>query len=394
MKKRFIYLDNAATTPIRKEVLAAMKPFFQDVFGNPSSLHFQGRASKKVLEDSKKIISNILNSKVEEIVFTAGGTESCNLAIFGLAQTFSKPQHIIVSSVEHPSVLEPTAELERRGWQITRLPVSPEGSVSLESVKKAIRKETVLISIMYANNEIGTIQPIQEIGKLIFQINSERIKRGLEKIYFHTDACQASGFLDLNVQGLGVDMLTLNGSKIYGPKQTGLLFIKKNTPLRPLVLGGGQELGFRSGTENVSGVVGFAKALELAQKEKNKTTKRLFDLRQYFIIQAEKNIPSFKINGFGLSSFKVLPNNINFSIKGILGEDLVIYLDAKGVCVSTGSACSNLMGKNSYVLKAIGLEDKVQKSSIRVSMGKDTTKQEIKHLIDSVKDSLKLISNK
>lgn len=391
MKKKLIYLDYAASTPIRKEVLKEIGLFQTKVFGNASSLHEQGRMAKKALENSREIIAKILNSRPEEIVFTSGGTESSNLAIFGLTQNYNKPGHIITTQIEHPSVLEPVKLLESKGWKVSYLPVNKQGLININGISQLVRSDTVLISIIYANNEIGAIQPIPEIGKLVFGLNEKRKKQGLGRIYFHTDACQASGFLYINTTYLGVDMMTLNASKIYGPSQTGLLYVKTGVCIKPIILGGGQERGLRSGTENVAGVRGMAKALELAQKESKSVSKRLLSLSDYCFKQILKVDPKIILNGSEIHSGKRLPNNINICIPGVSGEDLVIYLDAKGVCVSTGSACHSLDRGSSYVLRAIGLTPSMAKSSIRITLGKDTTKKEIDFFVKELTNSIKLL---
>lgn len=395
-KKSYIYLDYAAATPTRKEVVKVMSPFNAEVFGNASSLHKQGRLAKKALEEARTNIAKVISAFSKEVVFTSGGTESCNLAIFGIAREhdethLNKPGHIITSRIEHPAVLEPIKLLEKNGWQVTYLPVSREGLVRLADLKQAIQKNTVLISLMYANNEVGSIQPIQEIGKELFKLNAERKLQGLNKIIFHTDACQASGYLDISVKSLGVDLMTLNGSKIYGPKQTGILYIKAGTFIQPELLGGGQENNLRSGTENIAGAVGLAKSLELAQKEKQATTRKLVNLGKLCLKSVLKNIPGAKLNGPSFESGLRLPNNLNLFFQRVKGEDLVIYLDAKGIGVSTGSACASQKSSTSYVLDSLGGPAEVSGSSIRVSMGKDTTKHEIEYLVKSLIDCIKLL---
>lgn len=386
--KNLIYLDHAAGTFLDPEVKKSMEPFLGVSFGNPSSLYNLGKKSKEAIEFSRKQVAEILNSRVDEIIFTAGGTESNNIAIFGSVPT-NKKVHVITSVIEHPSVLEPVFELKNRGHKVSLLKVDKNGFVNLDQIKKAVRPETVLISVMYANNEVGTVQAISEIGKWLRQENQKRISKKLSPILFHTDACQAAGALDLNVNRLGVDLLTLNGSKIYGPKQTGVLFVRKGLKLKPVIFGGGQEKGLRSGTENVAGIVGFAKALMLAEKSRDKESKRLKSLRDYFITQVLKRVHGASLNGYDERTklkvrnhlLKRLPNNINLSFKGLEGEAALIYLDSYNIAVSTGSACSSVRGETSHVLLALGLNKEQAESSLRFSLGKNTTLKEINFVL-------------
>ncbi|MBU4421780.1 cysteine desulfurase [Patescibacteria group bacterium] len=380
-----IYLDNAATTKIRKEVLAEMLPFFDEKFGNPSSFHSSGKVAKDAVEVAREKIAKILNCRTHEIIFTGGGTESDNLAILGIARANKEQgRHIITSKIEHPAVLEVCKELEKEGFEITYLPVGKNGIVKLDELKKALRKDTVLVSIMYANNEIGTIQPIREAAKII-RDNSKKKDTGVP--YFHTDACQAAGALDLDIQKLGVDMLTLNGSKIYGPKGVGALFVKKGTKLQPLIFGGGQESGLRGGTENVPAIIGLAKALELAQAEKDNT--RLIDLRDYFIKELLDKIRRAELNG---DAKLRLPNNINISIPRVEGEAMVLYLDSKGIYCSTGSACSSNSLKPSHVLLAIGRSNEMAHNSLRFTLGRDTKKSDLDYVVEALPGIVKKLT--
>lgn len=410
--KQLVYLDHAATTPVRPEVLAAMRPYWSNVFGNPSSLYKQGLQARQALENARKTIAGVLSAQSEEIVFTAGGTESANLAVLGVARAYRKTHktggHIITSQIEHHAVLHACQQLEREGFAVTYIGVDAEGFFNLKEFKQSIRKDTILVSLMYANNEIGTIEPIAEIGKLIKKISIERQTLSTKhlalstRILFHSDACQAAGSLELHVRKLGVDLFTLNASKIYGPKQVGCLYVRKGVQLEPVVYGGGQEKDMRSGTENVPGIVGFAKALDLAQKERVKEVKRLLVLRDYFIAQVLKKIPAAKLNGpidrqaklntnefnFGL---RRLPNNVNFQLQAE-GEAVMLYLDAQNIATATGSACATESVDPSHVLKAIGLTDGEAKSSVRLTFGKATTKQQLSYVLKVLPQVVKLVA--
>lgn len=367
MARKEIYLDHASTTYLDPRVTKAMLPYFEKDYGNPGSLHNLGLRAKSAVDNSKKKIAELLNCLPEEIIFTSGGTESINLAIKGIALAKGKG-HIITSQIEHPVVLETCRYLEKEGFSVTYLGVDKFGMISLEELKKSIRPETILVSIMSANNEIGTVEPVSEIGKICREGG----------ISFHTDACQAGGVLDLDVQKSNVDLITLNGSKIYGPKGVGILYRKKGIRLEPLIHGGGQEFGLRSGTENVPGIVGFAKALELAQAEKEKENKRLTALRDYFVREVIKRIPKTFLNGHPT---KRLPNNANISFLDIEGESILLYLNEAGIYVSTGSACSSHKLEISHVLDAIGLKHDAAHGSIRFTLGKKTTKQDLDYVL-------------
>ncbi len=385
--KKLIYLDHAATTPVRSEVLRAMRPFWTEHFGNPSSLYKQGVIAKQAVEDSRSRVASVLGVRSSEIVFTAGGTESVNLAILGIARRYRESHktggHIITSNIEHHAVLRACEHLEHEGFSVTYIPVDKDGLFNPEQIEKTIRKDTILVSLMYANNEIGTIEPIAEIGRLIRNVNANRRQLkpkayGLGPILFHSDACQAAGFLDIRVHKLGVDLLSLNASKIYGPKQVGCLYVRSGVELQSVLFGGGQEKDLRSGTENVAGVVGFARALELAQKEREKETQRLVVLRDWFSHRLLKEISKTKLNG---PKQNRLPNNLNITVLGAEGEALMLYLDAYNISVSTGSACAEESADPSHVLLAIGLSPKVAKQSIRITLGRATTKQELNYVL-------------
>jgi len=373
-----IYLDYAATTPMRKEVIEAMKPFGDKIFGNPSAIYFEGRLAKNFLEKAREKAAKILNSRPDEIIFTNGGTESINLAILGLARfykNFFKKPRLITSKIEHPAVLEAMKQLEKENFEVIYLNVDKFGVVRLEELKKSLNPQTILVSIMYANNEIGTIQPIKKISEIIKNFRQKKLKINFP--FFHTDACQAAGFLEIRPEKLGVDLMSLNGSKIYGPKASGLLYLRNGVKIEPIIFGGGQENNLRSGTENVASWIGFNKALELAQKEKGKEAKRLTALRDYLIKNILK-IPKTFLNGHPK---KRLPNNVNVTILDIEGEALVLQLDRYHVSASTGSACQSKILEPSHVLQAIGLPREVIHGSLRLTLGKYTRKKDLDYLI-------------
>jgi cysteine desulfurase len=375
-----IYLDNAATTPTDPRVVKAMGPYFSKIYGNAGSLHQSGRESKTAILQARKSIAQILNCKPEEIVFTGSGTESDNLAILGTARANEKfGTSIITSNIEHHAVLYPCEQLETEGFKVHFSKVDNDGILILEDFKRAITDETILVSIMYANNEIGTIQPIEEIGKIIKEIKNDRIRKNINTpIYFHTDACQAAGYLDLDVQKLGVDLLTLNGSKIYGPKGTGVLYIKAGTKIDPIVFGGGQENGKRSGTENIPGIIGLAKALEISQAKRKQESAKETKLRDYFIKQISKKISKVVLNGH---TVKRLPNNINISILDIEGEAMLLWLDKYGIYVSTGSACDSQSLEPSHVILALGRPYEYANGNLRFTLGRSTTKKDLDYVL-------------
>lgn len=392
--KKIIYLDHAAATFLDPKVKQAMEPFLASEYGNPSALYSKGLIASKAIASSRKIIATIIGARPNEIIFTAGGTEANNLAILGLAKKHKMPQHFIATTIEHSSVLKSLDALVGEGHKISLINVDKEGFVDFDKLKKEIRPQTVLISVMYANNEIGSIQPIAEIGKWLTRINNERTRKNLNRIYFHTDACQAAGVLDVNVNHLGVDFMTVNGSKIYGPKQVGFLYVRSGVELEPLIYGGGQERGLRSGTENVAGIVGMATALELAQQNKEKENIRLLKLRDRMFKNLKASIKALRLNGPGLNNkiLNRLPNNLNLSFSGIEGESLLLYLDSYGICVSTGSACDTNSLEPSHVLSAIGLKNKDIKSSIRITLGKNNSIEEINYVAKILSQLVKELS--
>ena len=385
-KNNKIYLDYAATTPVDGEVLKAMMPYFNEKFGNASSIHSFGQEAMTAIDQAREKIARYFNCDFTEIIFTGSATESNNLVIKGFK--FQK-KHIITTKIEHESILEPLKELEKMGHKVTYLPVDKEGLIKISNLEKAIKDTTILISIIYANNEIGTIQPIKEIGKLLEKINKKRKENNLARIYFHTDAVQALNYLECRPDWLKVDLLTFSGHKIYGPKGIGGLYVRKNTPLSPIISGGGQEFGLRSGTENISSIIGLAKAVELALENKEKNYKKIFDLRNQLLKDIIKdNKIAVKINGLRNDC---LPNILNIRFPGINNETLIIALDQAGVAISAGSACSSRALAASHVLTAIGLTPKQVKESIRISIGKNTTKQEIKKAIRIINKYEKLL---
>src|SRR3989338_6691805 len=379
--KKEIYLDHAATTPLDKEVLKEMMPYLSEEYGNPGSFHQKGLAAKKAVDQAREKIAGILNCSSEEIIFTSGGTEGDNLVVKGTAfARMGEGKHLITTKIEHKAILEPCRYLEKEfGFKTSYLSVDKYGLVTAEQVKKALTAETALVSVMYANNEVGTIEPIAEIGEMIEQENKIREKRGWTKVYFHTDACQAANHLTLDVKRLKVDLMTLNGGKIYGSKGTGLLYVRKGINLHPLLHGGGQEGGLRSGTEDVGGIAGLAKALELAERMKTKENARLVKLREKLISGIKQRIPHALLSGHAV---KRLVNNIHFCFPGIEGESLILHLNEKGIYAATGSACNSRELKPSYVLLALGISKKVVHGSLRLTLGRETAEKDIDYVLE------------
>jgi len=367
-----IYLDYAAATPVDPKILRAMLPYFKKECGNPSSIHYFGQRALEAVDQARANAAKFLNCDPGEIIFTGSATEANNLAIFGLVKT---GDHIITTQIEHPAVLEPCRALERRGVKVTYLPVDSDGLLHVDEIEKAIKADTVLVSVIYANNEIGAIQPIVEIGELIRDKN----QKSKNKTYFHTDAVQALNYLDCDVKKLGVDMFSLSGHKIYGPKGVGALYLRKGTELNPIIYGGNQEHGMRSGTENVAGIVGLGKAFEEMQSPKLRIQNiKIRQLRDKLIKIILKSIPDCRLNG---SLTQRLPNNVNISFRGVEGEAMVIALDQKGIALSTGSACSVRNLQPSHVLLSLGLSAQEAHGSLRISLGKYTTQQEIEKFL-------------
>jgi cysteine desulfurase len=363
-----IYLDYAATTPLDPRILEAMKPYFYKKFGNSMSLHSWGREAKQALEESRETVAKFINANSEEIVFTGSATESINSVLKGIAfANKEKGKHIITSAIEHHAVLESCKWLEKQGFELTYLPVDKYGLIDLEKLRNSIRDDTILVSIMHANNEIGTIEPIGEIGKLCKE-------RGA---LFHTDAVQSFGKIPIDVNKMSIDLLSLSAHKFYGPKGVGATFIRKGVKIEPLLHGGGHEFGLRSSTENVASIVGLAEAVRLIAKEMKSEAKKLTKLRDYLIKNVLK-IENSHLNGHPI---KRLPNNANFWFAFIEGEALVVQLDSYGIAASTGSACSSSTLEPSHVLMAIGLKHEEAHGSLRLSLGKYTTKAEIDYTI-------------
>ena len=382
MQMKRIYMDHAATTRTDKEVVEAMLPYFTEIFGNASSLHAFGRAAKEVLEKSRETIAKSIGARAEEIIFTSGGTESDNMAIKEIAfSNRDKGNHIITSSIEHHAVLHTCEFLEKMGFKVTYLPVDEYGLVNPNDVKKAITNKTILVSIMHANNEIGTIEPIKEIGKICKK----------HQVYFHTDAVQTFGKIPINVNKMKIDLLSASAHKLYGPKGVGFLFVRKGTHIGSLMHGGGHEYGLRSGTENIPGIAGFAKATQIAVKNMKQEIKKETRLRDNLINNLLK-IKGSRLNGH--PSLR-LPGNANFSFSGIEGESLVIHLDMQGIAASTGSACSTKSLKPSHVLTAIGLKPEMAHGSLRLTIGKENTAKDIEYalrVIPEIVENLRKIS--
>lgn len=392
-KQSRIYLDYAAATPVDRRVLLAMEPFAAKNFGNPSALHTEGQVARKAIEDARKEIAGHLDAHSDEVVFTASGTEANNVAILGVAKSFfAQPNasttmpHIITTEIEHPSILSVIKDLEAKGAaRITYIPVSSEGRVNPRDVKDALKDETVLVTIAYANSEIGVIQEIREIAKVV---RDWRKDKKTQYPYFHTDACQAVNYLDVSVARLGVDLMSFNAAKIYGPKGVGALYRRRGAKLSPVIYGGGQEGGIRSGTENVSGIVGFAAALTVARSLSEKESKRLSALRDVFI-QELCAIPGVRLTGDAKNR---LPNNVNVSVSGVRSAELVLRLDAKGVACSSKSACKSSDEEASYVLKALGKLSEEAESSIRFTLGRQTTRRDLKKAVKALIESLETIA--
>jgi len=389
---REIYLDHAATTPLDRRVREAMEPYGDAIYGNPSALYRQGRLAKEAVDRARETVARIIGSRVDDVVFTASGTEADNIAIFGAAGMFPK-MHLITTAFEHHAGLRSFEALARDGWEVTYLPVGEEGIVDPDAARLAIRPDTVLVSVMYANNEIGTIQPIAAIGKTIAAIRRTRRTEGNAlPVFFHCDASQAAGFLDLNVERLGVDLMSLNGGKIYGPKGSGCLYVRPGTRLKPILQGGGQEKNLRSGTENVPAIAGFAKALEIADTRRAAEAPRLTELRDYLIRRLTTEIPKTVLNGHATER---LPNNVNISVLDVEGEAVILYLDAKGIAISTGSACTSTTLDPSHVILALGKPYEYAHSSLRFTLGRSTTRGDLDYLMDvfpSIIEKLRQIS--
>lgn len=374
--KDVIYLDHAAATPVDKKVLAAMQPYFTEKFYNPSALYLAAKDVARDVAEARARIAGHLGSRPAEITFTAGGTEANNLAIHGVMQQHPDA-NLIVSTVEHESVLE-----SARRYDYKEAPVTPDGRIDAAKLESLIDDKTVLVSVMFANNEIGTIQPISQVARLVAEIRKSRRKKGNGlPLYLHTDAAQAANYLDLHTSRLGVDLMTINGGKIYGPKQSGMLYVRTGTELFPQILGGGQEQGVRSGTENVPGVIGLAAAFDLAIRMRHDETERLRKLQELFVRLLTEKIPDVLING---STKHRLPNNIHITIPGQDNERLIMALDEAGIQAAAGSACSASNDEPSHVLRAIGLSDAEAQGSLRFTMGRETNETAIRRTVDEL----------
>lgn len=375
-----VYLDYAAATPIDPSVLEAMQPYFVEKFYNPSALYSGAREVKSALDDARASVARSLGARQAEITFTAGGTESANLALQGIMDNYPDAE-LLVSTVEHDAVLSPAKQ-----YNMNLVPVDHSGLIDIVKLRNLISEKTVLISVMYANNEVGTVQPIRDVVTIVAVIRKQRqIDGNPLPLYVHTDACQAPQYLDVNVARLGIDLMTLNGGKLYGPKQSGILFHKTGVLLQPQIRGGGQEYGLRSGTENVAACVGFARALELALKRKNTVLKLVQELREYFVTELTERFDA-TING---NPKLRLPNTVHVTFTGADNERMLFSLDDQGIFAATGSACSASSEESSHVLLAMGISEKDARSSLRFSLGKETTKSEIDRALDALAIALK-----
>lgn len=421
-QKNTLYLDHAATTPIDARVFDAMLPYFKEEYGNPSALYKKGVAAKQAIETARKQVADVLFTQPDTITFTGSATEANNLALFGIARAHAMHgKHIITTKVEHEAIIEPCKQLETEGFQITYVDVNEFGQIDLESLKAAIRPDTILISIMYANNEVGTVYPIAEIGKYLLR---HRKKNNTTYPLLHTDACQAVNYLDMSVERLHVDLLSLNASKIYGPKGVGALYIRRGVAVQPIIFGGGQEYGLRSGTEHVPAIIGLGAAMEIAEEMKNHEVIRLSTLQAYFREQLHETFgEGVVLNGYDESSppmrgsqrglntsdtedrqplptslshrggdvLQSLPNNLNVSFLGYEGETIVLYLDAKNICASTGSACTTDNDTSSHVLSAMNVGSEREKSAVRFTMGRSTTKEDIDRVVKTLQSIIQTL---
>ena len=374
MEKKLIYMDNAATTPVKPEVLDAMLPYFTEKFGNPSSIYSISSENKKAITDAREVIAKTINTTPENIYFTAGGSESDNWALKATADAYaSKGKHIITTKIEHHAILHTCEYLETKGFEITYLDVDENGLVKLDELTAAIRPDTILISVMFANNEIGTIEPIVEIGKIAHE----------HGVLFHTDAVQAYTQVPIDVEAMNIDMMSTSGHKINGPKGIGFLYIRKGVKIKSFIHGGAQERHRRAGTENVTGIIGLAKAAEIATANMKERTAEEIKVRDHLIERIEKEIPYAKLNG---DRVKRLPNNVNFSFQFVEGESMLILLDSKGICASSGSACTSGSLDPSHVLLAIGLPHEIAHGSLRLTISDQITMEDADYVVDNLKE--------
>ena len=371
-----IYMDHSATTPLDPQVLQAMLPFFSEKFGNASSLHSFGLEAKEALEDSRERVAKLLGADPEEIVFTSGGTESDNLALKGIARrNRGLGRHIITTQMEHPAILETCRKLGKEGFEVTYLPVTSQGLVEPAALEAAIRPDTILISVMHANNEVGTIQPIEEIGRIAAE----------KDIYLHSDAVQSVGKIATDVNALGVDLLSLSAHKLYGPKGVGALYIRRDTKIESIMQGGGHERGLRSGTENIPGIVGLGRAAELCRERMDADGQRLTKLSARLAGEVLEKIKDAWVNG---SMKRRLPGSLNFGFKYVEGESLLLFLDSKGIAVSTGSACSSHKLEPSHVLLSLGLKPEECHGSLRITMGRSNTEEEVDYVASCIVEAV------
>ncbi|MDP2952783.1 MAG: cysteine desulfurase NifS [Chloroflexota bacterium] len=374
MVRKLVYMDHAATTPVHPKVLEAMLPYFSEKFGNPSSVYALAQEARKAVDDSRETIASILGCRPMEVIFTSGGTESNNAALRGMAVSLKdKGNHIITTSIEHHAILHTCQALEKLGFQVTYLPVDRFGLVSLEDLEKAVTDRTILVSIMLANNEIGTIEPIAEISRLL----KEKAKG--RRIYLHTDAVQAPGALDVNVDKVGADLMSLSAHKFYGPKGVGILYVRRGTPFFPQQTGGTQERNRRAGTENVPGMVGTAVALKMAEEQRESISQHCRRLRDRLIQGIQDKISRARLNGHPTQR---LPNNVNFAFEFVEGESILLNLDFAGIAASSGSACTSASLEPSHVLRAIGVPVEVAHGSVRLTVGTENTEEDVDHVLN------------
>ena len=373
MEKKLIYMDNAATTPVKPEVLDAMLPYFTEKFGNPSSIYSISSENKKAITDAREVIAKTINTTPENIYFTAGGSESDNWALKATADAYASKGKHITTKIEHHAILHTCEYLETKGFEITYLDVDENGLVKLDELTAAIRPDTILISVMFANNEIGTIEPIAEIGKIAHE----------HGVLFHTDAVQAYTQVPIDVEAMNIDMMSTSGHKINGPKGIGFLYIRKGVKIKSFIHGGAQERHRRAGTENVTGIIGLAKAAEIATANMKERTAEEIKVRDHLIERIEKEIPYAKLNG---DRVKRLPNNVNFSFQFVEGESMLILLDSKGICASSGSACTSGSLDPSHVLLAIGLPHEIAHGSLRLTISDQITMEDADYVVDNLKE--------